>query len=446
MPPQNLEAEQAVLGGILIHSNILSTIVDHVGPDDFYSPAHRTIFQTFVDLYSKSKPIDLVTAANNLDAMGKLNEVGGGVYLAELAESTVSPSNAEHHAMIVREKSIQRTLIGTASEIIEKSFDSVDVEELLDHAESEIFKISDSRSTQTVRHSKDIVNGVFEELTKRAEQKSLITGVPSNYADFDRMTAGLQPSDLIIIAGRPSMGKTAFALNVALRAAIYAGVPTAIFSLEMSTESLMQRMLCVHGHVELSRMRSGYLEDEDWAKLYQAAEHLSQAPIFIDDTGDLTTLDLRSRCRRLKAEHGLGLVVVDYLQLMHSSRKIDSREQEISDISRTMKALAKELSVPVVALSQLNRKVEERTNKRPMLSDLRESGAIEQDADIIIFLYRDEFYNKKEDNPKNGVAEIIIGKHRNGPTGTVELTFLNKFTAFEDLAEQPVPSENGFSE
>lgn len=445
VPPQNLEAEQAVLGGILLKNSILFNLVDLVGEDDFYSPAHRFIYQAVLDLSRKNAPIDLVSLAEGLRLAGRLDEVGGPAYLAELTASTVSAANALHHAGIVREKAVQRKLIAAAVDIITKCYDGgQETENLLDESEQAIFSIADSRTTKGLHSSKDLVTRVFEMIEKRMENKELVTGVPTGYYQFDEYTAGLQPSDLIIIAGRPSMGKTAFAMNVAMRGSAMHGVPTAVFSLEMSMEQIMQRMLCCWGKVDLSKLRRGRLDDEDWSRLYDAANHLSAAPIFVDDTPAITTMDLRARCRRLKAEHGLGLIVVDYLQLMRASRHIESREQEISEISRSLKALAKELHVPVIALSQLNRKVEERADKRPMMSDLRESGAIEQDADVIIFLYRAAAYKKKEElTPEDNVAEVIIGKQRNGPTGMVRLTFLKESTSFENLSDIPPPSEMG---
>lgn len=441
VPPQSLEAEQAVLGGVFQTPSAFHTIVDLVRAADFYSPAHQAIFQAFIDLYNASVPVDLITVTDHLTRGGSLDSVGGPVYLAELAEAVVSAANAVFHARIVRDKAVMRALINAASAIISRCFEAQDVDALLDESEKDIFQIADSRSSTTYVSSKDLVKEVFDELTVRYENKSAVTGIRTHYARFDDMTAGLQKSDLIIIAGRPSMGKTAFALNLGLRAAIREEVPTAVFSLEMSKEQLMTRMLACQGGIELSRLRRGFIDDADWGRLYDVADKLSKAPIFIDDTPALTTLELRARCRRLKAEHNLGLVIVDYLQLMRASRVIDSREQEISDISRNLKALAKELNIPILALSQLNRKVEERSDRRPMLSDLRESGAIEQDADVIVFLYRDEVYNKREDNPKRGQAEIIIGKQRNGPVGSFDLYFIDKLTRFEDLSETPYPSE-----
>ncbi|NJB67018.1 replicative DNA helicase [Desulfobaculum xiamenense] len=442
VPPHNLEAEQAVLGGVFLKSNVFHDLVDVLGEDDFYSPAHRIIYRAFQECFRKSVPMDLLTVAEELRSMGKLDDVGGPVYLAELADSTVSTSNALFHAKIVRNRSIQRQLIGVASDIIENCFDGAnDVDALLDESEQSIFAISEQRSNKTFVASKELVNQVFEKLQELYSRKEIVTGVPTGYYKFDELTAGLQATDLIIIAGRPAMGKTSFALNIGLRAASDYGTPTAVFSLEMGMDQLMMRMLCTKARVNLADMRRGFIDDEAWARLYDAAEDMSAAPIYIDDTPAISTLELRARCRRLKAEKGLGLVIVDYLQLMRAGRTIDSREQEISEISRTLKALAKEIQVPVIALSQLNRKVEERTDKRPKLSDLRESGAIEQDADMIVFLYRDEVYNTSDDNPKKGIAEVIIGKHRNGPTGVVELTFLKEHTAFENLAMAAEPSE-----
>ncbi|SDB59054.1 primary replicative DNA helicase [Desulfonatronum thiosulfatophilum] len=442
-PPQNLEAEQAVLGGLFLSPGLIDTLLDIVGEDDFYSPAHRSIFQACLSLYQRSVPIDLVTLADNLQNSGLLEQVGGPVYLASLTESLVATSHAESYARIVRDKAILRRLIQAASDIVVSCHDGVqEVDKVLDESEAAIFAISEAKIKSVFSTTKELVSQVFENLEKRVERQELVTGVPTGYHKLDEMTAGLQPSDLIIIAARPSMGKTAFALNIAMRAAVLHDVPTAIFSLEMSKEQLMMRMLCSWGKVDLARFRRGFLNDEDWARLYHAADSLSQAPMFIDDTPALSTLDLRTRCRRLKSEKKLGLVMVDYLQLMRASRRIDSREQEISEISRTLKGLAKELDLPMVALAQLNRKLEDRSNRRPMLSDLRESGAIEQDADVIAFIYRDEVYNKQEGNPKKGIAEIIIGKQRNGPTGEVELAFLDTYTAFENLVDIPPPSES----
>ncbi|MCF8030402.1 MAG: replicative DNA helicase [Desulfohalobiaceae bacterium] len=445
-PPQNQEAEQAVLGGVFLRNTVFHSLVDMLREEDFYYPSHRIIFRSFRELYSQNSPIDLVTVSEHLQKTGLLENAGGAVYLSSLTESVASAANALSYAEIVQEKAVRRELIQRSSEIITSAFESdSEAESLLDQAESEIFQISESRIQPRFKSSKELVDQVFEYLEKRFEQSELITGVPTEYHDFDKLTAGLQRTDLIVVAGRPSMGKTAFGLNLAMRSAVKHQTATAVFSLEMSMDQLMMRMLCAWGHVGLSRMRSGFLTDEDWARLYQAAEDISQAPIYIDDTPSLDPLELRARCRRLKGEKGLGMVVVDYLQLMHLNQRKESREQEISHISRNLKSLAKEIDVPVIALAQLNRKVEDRTDKRPMLSDLRESGAIEQDADLIVFLYRDEVYNKREDNPNQGIAEIIVGKQRNGPVGTVKLSYLSSSTAFENLSQIPAPSEEAAS-
>ncbi len=444
VPPHNLEAEQAVLGGIFVRNDIFHQLVDLLTADDFYSPAHRTIYAACEELYRRGQPMDLVTVAEHLTNHGQLDAVGGSVYLASLTDAVASGANAVFHAEIVRDKAIRRRLIQTAAEVLTACFNpGEDTERLLDEAERRIFAVAETTTQANYISSKDLITRVFEQLEQRAGEGNLITGVPTGYLDFDRLTAGLQRSDLIIVAARPSMGKTAFALNMGMRAAVHHDVPVAIFSLEMSMEQLMMRMLGCHGRVDLSRLRTGFLNDEDWARLYQAAEELSRAPIFIDDTPALSTMEIRARCRRLKAEKNIGLVIVDYLQLMRSSRMQDSREQEISDISRNLKALAKELNIPVLALAQLNRKVEERSDKRPVLSDLRESGAIEQDADVIVFIYRDAVYNKAEDNPNKNIAEIIIGKQRNGPVGALRLAYFGQYTAFENLTDAGMPSEQG---
>ena len=443
VPPHNEEAEQAVLSGVFLRPDLLQEIIDQLKDTDFYIPAHRVIFGAFMALFEQNTPVDEVTVFDWLVSHSQLEAAGGAAYLGDLSRAVVSGANAVHWAKIVRDKSMQRTLIETSAQIISNCYDATkDVPTLLDESERAIFSISERANSKTFSSSSELVRSVFDELLARYNNKSVTTGVPTGYMQLDKMTAGLQPTDLIILAARPSMGKTAFALNVAMRAALSGGATVAIFSLEMSKESLMDRMLCAWGRVELSRVLRGFLEDDVWAKLSASGEGLSRAKIFIDDTAGLTPLALRARCRRLKAEHGLDLVMVDYLQLMHSARN-DSRELEISDISRNLKALAKELKVPVIALSQLNRKVEERTDKRPVLSDLRESGAIEQDADLIMFIHREDAYNKKGDRPKTGIAEIIIGKHRNGPTGTVELAYRPEFTAFDDLETTYVePSES----
>ncbi|MBU1041529.1 MAG: replicative DNA helicase [Proteobacteria bacterium] len=441
VPPQNLEAEQAVLGGVFLRNSLFHSLVDLISADDFYSPAHRIIYRTFETLYSKNSPVDLITVGEHLTQTGKLESVGGPVYLAELTNSPVSAANALHHAEIVRTKAVARKLIEAASEIISNSYQSQDLEDLLDKSEQAIFEIGDSRSTNTICSGRELANRVCTHLTNIKGRDLLVTGLSTGYDKLDEITAGLQPSDLIIVAARPSMGKTAFALNLGLNAAKSDKAPTvAIFSLEMSMDQIMMRLLCCEGQVDQSKVRRGNFDHEDWIKLTDAASKISEAKLFVDDTAALSTMELRARCRRIKSEHGLGLVIVDYLQLMRASRDIDSREQEISDISRNLKALAKEMQIPVIALSQLNRKVEERSDKRPLLSDLRESGAIEQDADVIMFIYRDDVY-QKEKSTKPNVAEIIIGKQRNGPVGEIELYFKKKYSRFESFNTVPYPSE-----
>ncbi len=434
LPPQNIEAEQSVLGGILIENDAIHRVMEILGPDDFYRDAHRKIFNALINLFARDEPADLITLTHELKKLDQLEAVGGASYIASLIDSVPTAANIEYYAKIVKEKSILRQLIQTATEIITKSYeDRSDVEVFLDEAERSIFQISENRVRPSFYPIREIVKQSFKTLERLYEKKELVTGVPSGFKELDQLTAGFQPSDLIIVAGRPSMGKTAFCLNVAQYAAIEKRIPVAIFSLEMSKEQLALRMLCSEAHVEGTKLRTGFLSEGDWPRLTIAAGNLSEAPIFIDDTAALSVLELRAKARRLKADQGLGMVVVDYLQLMKGRSKAESRQQEISEISRSLKAVAKELNIPVIAVSQLSRKTEERTGMRPQLSDLRESGAIEQDADLILFLYRDEVYNRSEDNPNRGKAEVIIGKQRNGPTGKIELAFLSKFTTFKDL-------------
>ncbi len=435
LPPQHIEAEQSVLGGILIENYAVNKVMEVLQPDDFYRESHSKIYKALIDLSERDEPADLITLTNELRNNGLLDSVGGASYIASLIDSVPTAANIEYYAKIVKEKSILRKLIQTSTQIITQSYeDRGDVEGFLDEVERAIFDISENRVRPSFYPIKDIVKESFKILERLYEKKELITGVPSGFKELDRMTAGFQPSDLIIVAGRPSMGKTAFCLNLAQFAAIEKKIPIAIFSLEMSKEQLGIRMLCSEAHVEGTKLRSGFLSESDWPRLTIAAGNLSDASIYIDDTAALSILELRAKARRLKTEQGgLGMVIVDYLQLMKGRTRVESRQQEISEISRSLKALAKELNIPVIAVSQLSRKTEERTGNRPQLSDLRESGAIEQDADLILFIYRDEVYNRAEDNPNRGKAEIIIGKQRNGPTGKIDLAFLDKFTTFKEL-------------
>jgi replicative DNA helicase len=435
VPPHHAEAEQAVLGGILLDNQALNAVLEILTRSDFYNEGHRKIFDAIVDLSDRGEPCDIVTLSSNLKDRQTLELVGGMAYLSLLVENITSAANIAYYARIVKEKAILRDLITTATEILHKTYNAgTDIDSVLDEAEQAIFEISENKIRPSFHKIKDIVKDNFRELERIAERQDLITGVPTGFDKLDEITSGLQRSDLIIIAGRPSMGKTAFALNIAQNAALNSGVSVAIFSLEMSKEQLVFRMLSSEAKVDSQRLRKGFLGETDWQKLVKSCGDLSEASIYIDDSPAITVLEMKAKARRLKAETGLGLVILDYLQLMRGSAYKESREQEISEISRSLKALAKELSVPVIALSQLNRKVEDRTNRRPQMADLRESGAIEQDADVIAFIYRDEVYNKADDNPEKGIAEIIIGKQRNGPTGTVKLAFLEKYTSFENLS------------
>jgi replicative DNA helicase len=435
VPPQNLEAEQSVIGGIMLDNQALNSALEILDTDDFYSEAHRKIFAAIIELYNRSEPCDLITLSNILKNKTHLDQAGGISYLSSLSDSVPSAANISYYAKIVKEKSILRKLIGTATEILNKSYTtSSDIDTVLDEAEHAIFEISENKIRPTFSPFKDLIKDSVKTIEKLYERKELVTGVPTGFEKLDDITSGLQKSDLIIIAGRPSMGKTAFAMNIAQYAALDAGIPVAIFSLEMSKEQLALRMLSSEARVDSQRIRRGFLGEADWPKLITAAGRLSEALIFIDDTPAISALEMKAKARRLKSEVDLGLIILDYLQLMRGGGYKESREQEISEISRSLKTLAKELSVPVIALSQLNRKVEDRTNKRPQMADLRDSGAIEQDADLIAFIYRDDVYDKSEENPEKGMAEIIVGKQRNGPTGMVKLAFQDKFARFENLA------------
>ncbi len=444
LPPQNLEAEMSVLGGVLLENEALNRALEYLTTPDFYRESHRKIFNALILLSEKGEPADLVTLTAVLKDRGELEAVGGSTYLATLVDYVPTAANISYYCKLVKEKSVARKLIEASTNIVTRGYEGGDMEEILDQAEKAIFEISENRIRPSYYPVRDILKDTFKSIELLYERKELVTGVPTGYTDLDKMTAGLQPSDLIIVAGRPSMGKTAFALNIIEYATAHAdhSVPAVIFSLEMSKEQLVQRMLCSLAKVDAGRLRTGHLGESDWPKLTMAAGQLNDTQIFIDDTPAISVLELRSKARRLKAEHGLGLIIVDYLQLMRGSNP-ESRQQEISEISRSLKALAKELELPVVALSQLNRSLESRTDKRPMMADLRESGAIEQDADVIMFVYREAVYcedcKSRERTCEKGHdkdAEIIIGKQRNGPIGTVHLTFRGEFTRFENQAKR----------
>jgi len=435
IPPQSIEAEESLLSGILIDNNTLIDVIDIISPEDFYRSAHQKIFSGIVELFSKNEPVDLVTLTNALKERGHLEEIGGATYLATLVDTVPLAVNAKHYAKIVHNKALLRSLIGKANKIAKECFeDRGNVDEIIDFAESSIFEISKDKHKQSFFLISEIIDSNIETLEERQGNKTLVTGVPTGFTRLDNLTSGLQKSELIILAARPSMGKTALALNIARNAAVDANVPVAIFSLEMSKEQLSMRMLCSEARIDSSRLRGGFFSMEDWRKLTDAAGVLSDTSIFIDDTPDISAMEIRAKARRLKMEKDIGLVIVDYLQLMKGRMSAERRDLEISEISRSLKVLAKELDVPVMALSQLNRMLEQRNDKQPRLSDLRESGALEQDADLVAFIYRDEMYNSDENNPKKGTADILIRKNRNGPTGETTLTFLDSYTRFENLA------------
>lgn len=438
VPPQNNEAERAVLASILIDNEAVSKVLEVVREEDFYRDGHRRLYRAMLTLYQRGEPTDILNLSNYFQTIGELEMVGGASYLSDLVDTIPSSANIVSYAKIVREKGMIRKLIETASDIATMGYEGGEgAEHLLDTAERLIFNLAENRMSQAFIPVKDIVKHSFKRIEKLFENKGEITGVPTGFKDFDAITCGLQPSELIIIAGRPSMGKTALALNMAEHAAIVCRRTVAVFSLEMSKEQLVTRMLCSQAYIDSARLRKGELHEKDWPQLTKAAGHLSDVNLFIDDTPAISVLEMRAKSRRLKREHGLDLIIVDYLQLVRPSSDVQNREQEIADISRSLKALAKELKVPVIALSQLNRAVENRQNRRPQLADLRESGAIEQDADVIGFIYRDEVYDPH--SPDKGVAEIIIGKQRNGPIGLVRLAFLNQYTKFENLAYDAPP-------
>jgi len=430
----------SVIGGVLLENEALNRALEILSASDFYRDSHRKIFEALIVLSEKNEPADLVTLTAVLKSRNELDAIGGSSYLATLVDYVPTAANIVYYCRLVKEKSVARRLIQVSTEIATRGYEGGDMEEILDHAEKSIFEIAENRIRPSFYPVRDILKDTFKTIEKLYDRKELVTGVPSGYLELDKMTAGMQAGDLVIIAGRPSMGKTAFALNVVEYATTHADskVPAVVFSLEMSKEQLVQRMLCSVSRVDAGRLRTGHLGESDWPKLTMGAGQMSESPIFIDDTPAISVLELRSKSRRLKAEHGLGLIVVDYLQLMRGSNT-ESRQQEISEISRSLKALAKELELPVIALSQLNRSLESRTDKRPMMADLRESGAIEQDADVIMFVYRDSVYceacKKRDGSCDKGHdrdAEVIIGKQRNGPIGTVHLTFRGEFTRFEN--------------
>jgi replicative DNA helicase len=450
VPPHSLEAERAVLGGVLLQNGVLDSVLEILKPEDFYSEGNERIFESMMELHRSSTPIDTVTLREHLAKANKLQSVGGDDYLLGLTDTIPTLENIKSHAAIIRDKSLVRRMITACHGVAAKGYgDYGETQEFLDHAEKSVFDVANIQIRSTVVPISQIVLQAFQQISEMARAGKRIAGLPTGFNRLDQMTAGMHPGDLIIVAGRPGMGKTSFALNVGINASHSAKsqgsnkAAVAVFSLEMPKDQLVKRMLCSEARVDASRMRTGQLSREDWPQLAQAAGMLSDLPVFIDDTPGLTLMELRSKARRLSREHGLGLLIIDYLQLMRAGIKTDSREQEISEISRSLKGLAKELGIPIIALSQLNRGVESRGNKdkRPQLSDLRESGAIEQDADTIWFVYRDEVYNKE--TLDQGVAEVIIGKQRAGPTGTCKVRFFNQYTRFDNLADEDAGGDQG---
>ena len=435
VPPHDVEAEQAIVGSMLTDRDAVISAIEVLKPDDFYREDNKTIYEAILNLYNRSEPIDIITVRAELESMGRLDNVGGLEYLAELPEKVPTTANAAKYIKIVEEKSSLRRLIRTANEIIELGYNPTeDVDDIMEGAEKKIFNIMQDKDQKGYSPLKDVLVESFTKLEELYNRKQHITGVPSGFTDLDYRTAGFHGSELILIAARPAMGKTAFALNIATNAALRANVPVAVFSLEMSKEQLVNRILCSESMVDSNKIRTGKLDEEDWTKLAETIGPLSEAEMYIDDTPGINIMEIRAKCRKLKVEKNIGLVVIDYLQLIQGTNKRNgSREQEISEISRSLKILAKELDVPVIALSQLSRAAEQRPDHRPMLSDLRESGAIEQDADIVMFLYRDDYYNPETE--KKNVAEVIIAKHRGGSTGTVELLWLGNYTKFVNKAK-----------
>ena len=436
VPPHDLEAEQAIIGSMLTDRDAVISAIEILKEEDFYREDNKAIYSAILNLYNRAEPIDIITVKAELESMGKFDQVGGLEYLAELPEKVPTTANAMKYIKLVEEKSVLRNLIKTANEIIELGYNPTeDVEDIMEGAEKKIFDIMQDKDKKGYAPIKDVLVDSFTKLEELYNRKQHITGVPSGFTELDYKTAGFHGSDLVLIAARPAMGKTAFALNIAANAAVKANVPVAVFSLEMSKEQLVNRVLCSEAMVDSNKVRTGKLDENDWAKLASAIGPLSEADIYIDDTPGISVMEIRTKCRKLKLEKNIGMVVIDYLQLVQGSNKRNgSREQEISEISRSLKILAKEIGVPVIALSQLSRAVEQRPDHRPMLSDLRESGAIEQDADIVMFLYRDDYYN--QDSEKKDIAEVIIAKHRGGSTGTVELLWLGNYTKFVNLEKR----------
>ena len=433
IPPHDIEAEQAIIGSMLTDKDAVIEAIEILKPDDFYREDNKAIYTSIMNLYTKGEPIDIITVKAQLIEEGKFEQIGGLDYLALLPDKVPTTTNVNKYVKIVEEKSILRNLIRTSNDLIDLGYaQTEDVDTIIDQAEKKIFNIMKNRNAKGYTPIKDVLVDTFAQIEKLYNQKGVVTGIPTGFTDLDYKTSGLNNSDLILIAARPAMGKSAFAINIASYAAIHANVPVVIFNLEMSKEQVGSRILCSESMVDSSKVRTGKIEEADWLKLASAIGPLSEAPIYIDDTPGISIMEIRAKCRKLKLEKNIGLIVIDYLQLVQGTgKKGASREQEISEISRSLKILAKELDVPVIALSQLSRAAEQRNDHRPMLSDLRESGAIEQDADIVMFIYRDDYYNPETE--KKGIAEIILAKHRGGSTGTIELLWMGNYTKFANL-------------
>jgi len=433
LPPQNLEAEMAVLGSMLMDEDAISSATELLDKGSFYKDTHKKIFEAISNLYNANKAVDLITLTDELKRNETLDEIGGASFLIALVNSVPTAANISHYVSIVKEKYILRTLINNATKIVSLCYESEgNVDEVVDSAEKFIFEVSDRKQHGSYVHLKEVIKDSIENIDRLYQKKAHVTGIPSGFIDFDSKTSGLQESDLIVIAGRPSMGKSAFALGIAEYAGVIEKIPLAFFSLEMSKEQLVQRMLCAHAKVDAHKVRTGYLSPSDWPRLTAAAGKLSEASIFIDDSPAISVMELRAKARRLKAHQDIKLIILDYMQLMRGSGHEENRQQEISDISRSLKSLARELDVPIVAISQLSRAVEARTDHRPQLSDLRESGAIEQDADVVVLILREEYYKPTPEN--EGIAEVIIAKQRNGPVGSMKLAFIKEYTRFENIA------------
>lgn len=435
VPPHNVDAEQSVLGALLLDNSAISKVVRYLSPEDFYLESHRVIFNVVLELEESGQAADLVTITDKLRRQGELEKVGGATYVATLTNISPTSANVEYYARIVEEKALLRNLINLATRIAGMGYEgSEDAERLMEEAEKMLLEIGSRRTSVVFSEIKDVLMDTFKHIEYLCEHKGKITGAPTGFKDLDKLCQGFQPGDLVIVAGRPSMGKTSFGLCIAHQSTVQTQQPVAIFSLEMSKEQLVQRMLCAEAMVDQHKIRTGFINDDDWGKLSQKARDMAKLPIYIDDSGVLTVRQIRAKARRMHAEKGLGLIIIDYLQLMQGSRKIENRQQEIAEISRSLKGLAKELNTPIIALAQLSRSVEQRQDKKPLMSDLRESGSIEQDADVVMFIYRDEYYNP--DTEKIGIAEIIVSKQRNGPTGIVELAFLKEYTKFMNISRR----------